>query len=233
MKFKVGGPRKISTSGTRSQLEEKPRKKKKRVDVEADVDTKPKKKKKDTGELTGKQSSELSLVGGSSLVMDKKSKRILGSYFNEHSSKIIDMLEAGDNDGGITLLKKKLLQTVIRTLPAAEKVLVESESSKGTYQFVTLISQIRELMADIQADRDRAYIAQSLLETIIRPRFMDIAQNMMTKHHDFRKGSEEYVKPQHAQAYSTELLKLAKDLAKDMMTSYKELEGQLIEALKT
>jgi hypothetical protein len=248
MKLKMNiGPKKI----TRSVLEDKPRKKKKKVEL-FDLNDKPVKKKRKlddadlkvrkkdkSGELTKSQSRELARAGGTALrtgkhtKLDKKTKKELKSYFGEHSTAIMDMLETGDQDGGLSILKKKLLQTVIRVLPKAEEVLNESGTSRGTYQFVTLVSQIRELVADIQADKDRAYIAQSILETIIRPAFMEIAQQMMTKHHDFRKTSEDYVKSQHAQAYSASLLSLAKDLAADMNVAYRDVSTKLVEALKT
>jgi len=238
MKMKIGGPRKVSTSGTRSQLEDKPRKKKKKVDT-TDLDDTPvkkKKKKSKDGELTKDQSYAIATVGGSQLLdnkLDKQSKKALKSYFGKHSLTIMEMLEAGDSDNGILLLQKKLLQTVIRVLPKAEEVLNESGTSKGTYQFVTLVSQLRELIADIQATKDRAYIAQSLLETIIRPAFMSVAQDMMTKHHTFRKLSEDYIKPNHLAKFSESLLALAKDVANDMNVAYKDVDVKLTEALKT
>lgn len=241
MKMKMGGgPRKISTSASRSVLEnDRPKKKKKREveDIEDVQEKREKKVKKALGKLEKSVSSrELTVVvdgRGDPSNLKKKEKKAIKGYFGSAAPAIMDMLEEGNNDGGITALKKSLLLTVIRVLPSAEKTMVDSESGKGTYQFVTLISQIRELVGDIEADRDRAYIAQSLLETIIRPAFMDMAQELMTKHHEFRKATEDYVKPAEAQAFSRALMSLAKDLAGGMTTTYKDVATKLVEALKT
>ena len=114
----------------------------------------------------------------------------------------------------------------------AEQAIINSETGKGTYQFVTLISQIRELIADIQADQDRKYIAQRILETIIRPMFMDIAQAIITDHHEFRKSMESMVMPKHTASFNQELQTLAKGLAAKMNTQYKETEIKISDALK-
>lgn len=164
--------------------------------------------------------------------LSKKDQEDVKSFFGPQSKKVLDLLETGDADSGLALLKKTLLITVIRVLPASEKVLTESGNSRGVYQFNQLISQIRELITDIQADRDKKYIAQSVMETIIRPVFMDIAQDMITKHHEFRKATERYVKQEQSQQFSSDLRDLAKDLAGGMNEKYKDISAKMIEALK-
>ena len=170
------------------------------------------------------------------LALSAKDKRRLKkqaeSYFGSNSSKIMEMLETGDSDGGITVLKKTLLMTIIRVLPMAEQILTDTGTAKGTYQFVTLISQMREIMADIQADRDKQFLAHSITEQIIRPAFMDIAQDMLTKHHDFRKKGDIFVVPEKTTYFSNQLLDLGKTLAGNMQERYKEVSEKLIEALK-
>jgi hypothetical protein len=170
------------------------------------------------------------------LALSEKDKRKLKkqaeSYFGNNSTKIMDMLNAGDADGGITILKKTLLMTIIRVLPMAEEILTQSGTAKGTYQFVTLISQMREIMSDIQADRDKQFLAQSITEQIIRPAFMDIAQDMLTMHHDFRKKGDLFVVPEKSTYFSNQLFALGKDLAGHMQTRYKEVSEKLVDALK-
>jgi hypothetical protein len=174
-----------------------------------------------------------SKVDTSQKVLPKSVKQEVKTFFGSESKKIMELLTVGDQDSGISLLKKTLLLTVIRALPASERVLAESNNSRGVYQFNQIVSQIRELITDIQADRDRAYIAQSLIETIIRPAMMDIAQNVLSKHHEFRKATEDYIIPKQQQTFSTSLIAMAKDLAGDMNVAYKDISAKLIEALKT
>ncbi len=181
------------------------------------------------------KSRELVVASGA-MELTKKQKRLLQkqaeSYFGANNSKIMEMLEMGDADGGITILKKTLLLTIIRVLPMAEDILNETGTAKGTYQFVTLISQMRELMADIQADRDKQFLAQSVSEQIIRPAFMNIAQEMLTQHHNFRKKGDLFIIPAKSNYFSEQLMELGKGLAGFMQEEYKDLSSKMVEALK-
>jgi hypothetical protein len=212
---------KIAGGFTRSQLKDKP--------------TKLTKKKKKT-------STDLVVVGpelkikktkpGSALVVTKKTVKAIEASFGSHSQAIINMLEMNNNDGGITLLKKRLLQMTINVLPAAEQQLVETNAQKGVYQFATLVSQIRELITDIKADEDRKYIAQSIAEQILKPAFMGLAQDIINDHHDFRRTVEDYIKTEHTKDHSTELRELAKTLANKMSQAYKDVSLKMYETLK-
>lgn len=158
-------------------------------------------------------------------------KQIVKSYFAGHSKKIMNMLKAGDTDAGMSILKKSLLMTVIRALPKAELILNQSGAARGTYQFVTLISQIRELITDIQADGDRKFLAQSVMETILKPAFMDLAQDMINDHHQFRKNSAALVRSEKSQEFSSDMQVLATNLATKMQKKYQEIGAKLEDAL--
>lgn len=158
-------------------------------------------------------------------------KKIVKSYFAGHSKKVMEMLKAGDTDAGMSILKKSLLMTVIRALPKAELILNQSGAARGTYQFVTLISQIRELITDIQADGDRKFLAQSVMETILKPAFMDLAQDMINDHHQFRKNSAALVRSEKSQEFSSDMQVLATNLATKMQKKYTEIGSKLEEAL--
>lgn len=183
-----------------------------------------------------KLSASRALIVSTGANLTPKERRELAkqteSYFGANSSKIMDLLENGDADSGITVLKKTLLMTIIRVLPMAEQILTDSGTAKGTYQFVTLISQMRELMADIQADRDKQFIAQSITEQIIRPAFMNMAQEMLTQHHSFRKQGDLFVASDKSKYFSEQLMNLGKDLATKMQLEYREVESKIVEALK-
>jgi hypothetical protein len=181
------------------------------------------------------KSRELVVQSGVLDLTEKDKRRIAKqteSFFGGKSSKIMEMLEMGDSDGGITILKKTLLMTIIRVLPMSEQILSASGTEKGTYQFVTLVSQMRELMADIQADKDKQYIAQSITEQILRPAFMNLAQEMINQHHDFRKRSDMFVVPEKSSRFSQELMELGKSLASSMQVEYRDVSAKINEALK-
>jgi hypothetical protein len=217
----------ISGGFTRSQLEgSKPKKKKKDevIEVEAKVIGKDTKKKK--------QSKADKVASTAVALLSEKGKKAVESQFGKHSDQIIQLLEMNNNDGGITLLKKRLLQMTVNVLPAAEQQLVETGAQKGVYQFATLVSQIRELITDIQADADKKFISQRLAETILRPAFMQLAQDIINDHYEFRKHGEKMVKLEYVREFNTSLRDLAKQLAAKMNDQYKEVSAKMFEALK-
>ena len=184
------------------------------------TEVKPKKKKKSTALVVpGAEGKKIKMTE-------------LRSYFGKQAPVILRMIEMNDNDGGLTLLKKKLLQTTISLVPFAEDIIRNSSSQRGIYQFTALVSQVRELITDIRADEDRRHVARSIIEEVIRPAFMEIAQNIITDHHDFRKVTERMVKPEASREFNEKLQGLAKELAKKMMEIYKDVEHKTQEQLR-
>lgn len=166
------------------------------------------------------------------LVISKKVRVQLEADFGKHAPKLIDMLEMGQNDGALTLLKRKLLQTCIGLLPHAERTVRDSKSARGVYQFSTLISQIREIMGDIEADRDRDLLLAVIDERVIKPAFMDFAQQILVTHFEFRKDLEAHVEPKSVQLFNQKLERVAKELARKMHDQYNVVKEGLDKALK-
>lgn len=161
-----------------------------------------------------------------------KKMKDMRSYFGKHAGQVLQMLEMNNNDGGLTLLKKKLLQTTVSLVPFAENIIRESQSQKGIYQYTTLVSQVRELISDIQADQDRRYIAQTLVQSVIQPAFMNMAQIIITEHHAFRRQCDDMVISKYSEKFSLKLQELAKDMAKQLMEEYKDVQAKTYEHLK-
>lgn len=184
-------------------------------------DEKTKKKKKlDTDKVAGQL-----MVINRDLPPPKKAD--IRSYFGKQAPTILNMLEMNNTDGAMTLLKKRLLQTTISLVPYAESMVRHSESQRGIYQYTTLVSQVREIIADIQADQDRSYIAQQLIDTVLRPAFMELAQVIIADHYEFRRSMEKDVLPERTQQFNNKLQSLAKGLAQKMQNVYKDVEAQI------
>lgn len=187
----------------------------------SDLEERPKKTKKTAGKKPG-----------TALVLPKKVKVQIEADFGKHAPKLIDMLEMDHTDGALTLLKKKLLQTSVGLLPHAERTVRESQSARGVYQFSTLVSQIREIMGDIEADRDRDLLLNIIDERVVKPAFMDMAHDIVMKHFEFRKNLEQLVKPEDVQRFNIQLKRLARELAQDMQGQYVKIREGLDKALK-
>lgn len=102
-------------------------------------------------------------------------EKVLKSRFGKSSDTIIELLEFGNDDGAIALLLKSLMQTLVDVLPTLEHAVRNSNGRYGTYQFNQTISQVRELLADIQATKDKGMLGQSIVSRHVLPAFLEIA----------------------------------------------------------
>lgn len=177
-------------------------------------------------------SRQLVALGGGSITT-KDVKKAMAENFGESAPKIIDMLEMNDNDGAMMLLKKRLLQSSIAMLTHAEKLMTDTQGAKGTYQYATLVSQIRELITDIQADRDRSFIANQLIDQTLMPAFIDLAEMVMNEHQAFRKEmmDDEIIQEGKQLRFNTALRDLARSMAQKMQAKYKDISFKIMQQL--
>lgn len=109
--------------------------------------------------------------------IEKAVKR--ASSFGYKAEAIRQYLDAKDYENASLTAKHGLLNTVIEILPLAERSLRKSNASKGIYQFVSLVNQVRELLVDLDGERDMQGTIQSILDSAIHPVFMTMAQQVI------------------------------------------------------
>lgn len=110
--------------------------------------------------------------------VSKTTLRRLNSMFGQRSDTIIAMLETTDTDGAASLVTRTLLQTLVDVLPVVERNVRRSKGARGVMPLNQVISQVRELLHDIQAYKDRDALADSLIDRHLRPAFLDLAMQM-------------------------------------------------------
>ena len=188
-------PRKERDNGvarSRHREDEEPIKKKKRLrPIEAETVIKKKKRvvevddEDDDEPVKRKHSTELAVIE------PVKSKRIsklkvgkgqLRSIFGDDAEKIHQLLESNDTDNAVTLLYKRMVQTIVDMIPFAEHAIRKSKGARGVYQINSLVSQLRELMVDIQSSQDRGLIGQSIMANIINPGLKTIATEVVQEY---------------------------------------------------
>jgi hypothetical protein len=112
--------------------------------------------------------------------VSKRTLRRLNSMFGQRSDTIIQLLELSDTDGAASLTTRTLIQTLVDVLPLAERGVRRSNGMRGVMGLNQIISQIRELLHDLQAYKDRDLVAERIVEKFVRPMFMDLAMQLTT-----------------------------------------------------
>lgn len=189
-----------------------------------------KKDSKKLDKMSERLQTQMAVIGD---VKPKAIQRAITENFGEAAPQIVQMLEMNDNDGAIIVLQKRLLQSSIAMLVHAEKLMTDTQGAKGTYQYATLVSQIRELITDIQAARDRSFIANQIMQSIIQPSFIDMAEMIMNDHSAFRKEllDDNIVPEKHVAQFNTSLRRLAQGMAQKMQMKYRDVEMKLMQSL--
>jgi hypothetical protein len=156
----------------KKQVKALPAPKKKSMDISAE----PKKKKK--SEIVRYEEDD----DGELKLSKNKTKLLLKTQFGKDANKILNLIEREETDPAIALLYKRLLSSVVDILPMAEMGIRKSKGTRGTYQYVQLISTLRELMVDVQSAQDRGMMGESLVMQVVTPAFGDIAQDMVREY---------------------------------------------------
>ena len=107
----------------------------------------------------------------------------LKTLFGDRTEQILGMLENNQRDGAITLLYRQLLSMTVDIIPLAENLVRTTKGYKGVYQINALVSQCRELLADIQSTQDRGALGRNMVERHVRPAFLDIAMQIVNSNH--------------------------------------------------
>lgn len=137
--------------------------------VELDLSEAPRKKKKRPVE-TLPAVIEAPKKGRISKLNTKGMRSILGDSAEE----IQQLLESNSNDSAITLMQKRMIQTVVDLLPYAEHAVRKSQGQRGVYQINSLLTSLRELMIDMQSTKDKGTLGAEMVERVVRPAFLDI-----------------------------------------------------------
>jgi len=116
------------------------------------------------------------------------------SAFMEEVSSIHDLLEKDSKDSAISKFQKAILMMLIETIPLAEDKYRETLAERSAYAMNTLISQAREVIAEIRADQDRKQLGYELSEYIIFPAFNAIAYNVRSNIYNLQQDLEPYIK---------------------------------------
>lgn len=179
-----------------------------------------------------KASRELAVLQNrDQLPVTAEEHQALESRFGESTDTIIKMLDFGNTDGAISLINKSLLQTMVSILPIAENAVRKTQGARGVYQFNQLITQVRELLNDLQSLRDKGLLGQSIVERHVRPSFMDIAVQIVIAFTELEASARSKMKSADFAEYKEDLNRTKAGLASFIQTQYKDVSDSVVSSL--
>lgn len=163
--------------------------------------------------------------------VSKTTLRRLNTMFGQRSDAIIDLLETSDTDGAAVLITRTLIQTLVDVMPVVERGVRKSKGTRGVMPLNQVISQIRELLHDVQAYKDRDMLGQSLVDKFLRPAFLDIAMNMSNLMVELDASARSKMSPKDYDKYHDQAENLKSSLADFMRRQYEELAKSIKSSL--
>ncbi len=117
----------------------------------------------------------------------------LHSVFKDDVIQISDLLNSLNTDDAISKFQRTMLQSLLDLIPVAEDRYRKEGTERSANAFNSMVSQSRELIADLQAERDTKQLALQLSREIIDPAFIGIAQIVIDNLHNLKRSMETYV----------------------------------------
>lgn len=155
----------------------------------------------------------------------------LKTLFGDRAEEILGMIESNNRDGAITLLYRQLLSMTVDIIPFAENLVRSTKGYRGVYQINALVSQCRELLADIQSTQDRGALGRNMVERHVRPAFLDIAMQIVSSNHALASDILLLVPPDKKPQIQALFQANQKSLAEYIQAQYNNIRDELMRGL--
>ena len=107
---------------------------------------------------------------------------------DEHFGELVDssfdtvyqLLEVNDTDNATQLLYKRVIQSSYKILGRLETLMDDpTQTAKVAYPYNAIAGTIREYLTDLQMSMDRGRLAETILDNILRPLFLEMATTLV------------------------------------------------------
>lgn len=151
--------------------------------------------------------------------------------FGKESKKIREFIEDKDDDNAAITAQRQLLSMLIDLIPIAENTYRNDPRQSNANAMNALVSQIRELIHDIQSTQDRSRIADSIVYNILQPMMLSFGQFVVDNNHQTKRDLKEIVDVRQLRELDGAMNKQAKALGAYMQTFFEDLKARITKEL--
>ena len=157
----------------------------------------------------------------------KRRLRKVKSVFKSQVGDIQDLLDNSNNDVAITIARRNLLKMLTELIPFAEANYRQYGNERAAYALNTLITQMRELIADIQSEHNKSELLMRILTEIMHPRFLLLGQHIIDVFYYLRTSIQPNLKSASELLMIDEINGSAKNTGKFIEEMYKDIQREL------
>jgi len=128
--------------------------------------------------------------------ISKLNTKGMRSIVGDSAEQIQQLLEQNQNESAVSLMQKRLLQSLVDVLPYAEHAIRKTKGTRGVYQLNSLITSVRELMIDLQSTKDKGALGDAMVEKVIRPLFLDLGMMIVQEEQALASAIKDHVPPE-------------------------------------
>jgi len=149
-------------------------------------------------------------------VLDRRSEIVkkASTTFGVPSKQLYTMIQDGNVDQAIIVFQRQMLATVLRLIPIAENQYRKEKKEHTAYALNSLVSQARELSADIQASADRASVAEIIVTEYMMPTFRSLIETLVVETQALKAVLKSKVRTEAASAADTAVDELVRQVAR-------------------
>lgn len=128
----------------------------------------------------------------------------VGSTFGIRKRAIMEAIEENNIEHAVAQFQRQAYSTVVNLIPLAEAAYLKDGREHQIYCLNALISQGRELAADLMAANSRDTLAATLLSEVLEPAFKSVLQQIMQEQMHMKTVLCDKIKSPHEEGVSTE-----------------------------
>lgn len=155
-----------------------------------------------------------------------KTVKKVGTTFGIRKNDIMVAIDSGNIDQAVLTFQRQAYATIVNLIPKAEAAYLREGREHQAYVLNALLSQGRELAADLMASGDRQQLADVLVNEVLAPTFKSIVQQLMLETIQTKAVLSDKIKPEYVSTVSMELDQSLKRLAGVLTDMYRTTADQ-------
>lgn len=155
----------------------------------------------------------------------------VGSTFGVRKREIMAAVQEGNIDHAVMHFTRQAYSTIVTLIPIAEKAYKKHQREHQAYVLNALISQGRELAADLVATDDRRRLGETLIKEILEPAFKNVLQQMMQEQLQLKVILSDKIQPKYTERVSAEMDESLKRVAGAMNLVFHATSEQISKKL--
>ena len=162
------------------------------------------------------------------VITDLEFKGMLTTSMND----VYKLLECDNTNNAIQLMYKRVIQLSYKTLTKLENT-VDEDNPRVAYPIATMAATLRDYLSDLQASMDRGQLAETIIDNILRPLFLEMASSVVVEISKIREEAKASMDKESFNDFNKNVLRLSQDrIVQVMQRSYEQAKLDSRKALQ-